>query len=128
MEKFKVGQRVECLLYGWGTIKYIKDFKMYDYPIKFEFDNGKNEHYTRDGRLTKNSNITLSPYGWKVSEKEPEFKEGELVWVKKDGDETWNCRYYAYCKNGKHNCYEVQKKNGETHAWDFIKKFDDIPF
>ena len=127
MEKFKVGQRVECKVCGWGTIKHIKD-SIYSYPIEYEGDNGKVLLYTEDGRLYNYSNICLSPYGWNVSEKEPEFKEGELVWVKKDGDESWHCRYYAYYKNCKHNCYEVQKKNGETHSCDYIKKFEDIPF
>ena len=127
MEKFKVGQRVECKVCGWGTIKHIKD-SIYSYPIEYEGDNGKVLLYTEDGRFYKYSSICLSPYGWNVSEKEPEFKEGELVWVRDSTGDNWQARYYSFYKDGKHYCFKGQTKEGGSIMWENIKKFDDIPF
>lgn len=126
--KFKVGQRVECLLYGWGTVMNIQEDENIPYPIKVKLDSSGYEYYNKDGIYITKQRITLSPYGWEVKEKEPEFKEGELVWVKQYENDTWHCRYYSHKDGVNHHCFINQEKKGSTYSTTYIKKFDDIPF
>jgi hypothetical protein len=58
IDDFKVGDRVWCLVYGWGKITQI-DYSE-DYPITVKFDNFSVTYYTVDGKLsdsTKNRSL-----------------------------------------------------------------------
>ena len=123
--KFKVGQTVYCLIYGKGIITNINDSSVY--RVRVCFDSRQKVSYTADGRIFEIANITLSPYGWEVKEKQPEFETGERVWVSDDND-YWLCYYYSHCNNGIHYCFFNQQKVGNALKWDYVRKFDDIPF
>jgi hypothetical protein len=58
IDDFKVGDRMWCLVYGWGKITQI-DYSE-DYPITVKFDNFSVTYYTVDGKLsdsTKNRSL-----------------------------------------------------------------------
>jgi len=63
---FKVGDRVYCIVRGWGIVSDISGIGVFgdgdDYPITVEFRNDSFEHgtYTLDGRYFLESNPTLS--------------------------------------------------------------------
>lgn len=124
--KFKVGQRVECFLLGWGTIQRIDDFG--DHPIIIHFDNGKKQTFTLDGKdYYENLYPSLSIHGWTREEKHPEFESGELVWVSYNFI-NWDARYYSHFEDDRHRCFLDHKKEGSTKAWGYIRKFEDRPF
>ena len=126
--KFKVGQRVYCLVNGEGKITEIKKTSEYDeVPIKVVFEDGRHDYYTIEGKYYDTSVVSLSPYGWEVKEKQPEFETGERVWVSDDND-YWLCYYYSHCNNGIHYCFVNQQKVGNAIKWDYVRKFYDIPF
>jgi hypothetical protein len=55
---FKVGDRVFDAAFGWGEVtSYKKDFL---FPVGVNFDNGRLVCYTWDGKVTLDSNPTLS--------------------------------------------------------------------
>ncbi|MGL5711723.1 MAG: hypothetical protein ACRCX2_01780, partial [Paraclostridium sp.] len=44
---FKVGDRVWCVDFGWGTVVAIKSLS---YPVNVEFDDGQHQSFVEDGR------------------------------------------------------------------------------
>jgi hypothetical protein len=88
---FKKGDRVFCIIYGWGTISKIG--KNY-YPIDIEFDCNVINSYTIDGRITEGGSPTLSftEYtleGFSQERPEPLPKRGDVVWVRNNHDFHW---------------------------------------
>lgn len=124
--KFKVGKQVECILYGEGKVTSINNDKKY--PVVVEFEDGRKEKYSHEGVYLPEARPTLSPYGWEIKEKQPEFETGERVWCYIKANETWNCRYYSHYERGLHFVFEAQKKEGRTIGYVEVHKFDDIPF
>ena len=90
---FKVGDRVYCIVRGWGIVSDIDSTSVFgeDYPITVEFQNDSFEHgtYTLDGRYFLESKPTLSFTEYKLdgfSQERPiELPEkGEIIMVSND--------------------------------------------
>lgn len=123
--KFKIGQQVECLMFGKGTVEKIIDNNTYS--IKVLFENGRVEEYTPEGKYYQVANITLTNGTWEVKEiPEVTFEQGEPVWVKESMcGSIWHLRYYSHKNNGTHYTFVNHCNSGETVGnWDKIKKFD----
>ena len=58
MEKFKVGDRVYCIIFGWGVVNKVRFDG--DYPIEVNFYSENGIYYTIDGRYFDTSKPTLS--------------------------------------------------------------------
>lgn len=88
---FYVGDKVFDHNYGWGVVEGNGYSYGYDLLVKFE----KETHsYTKDGRLSKNANPSLSftEYtleGFSQERNEILPNKGEIVWVKDYEEEDW---------------------------------------
>lgn len=125
--KFKIGQSVECLIAGKGIVKKAdKENYGLDYPVHVVFQNGNILTYTIDGRMSENANISLTTGTWKVEEilPEPEFQEGQPVWVRDADDQVWRLRYYSHKENKNHFVFCEQQKSGRPINYNFIKPFE----
>jgi len=130
MNDFKVGDKVECLLFGKGYIDVIDNVAK-DFPIGVRFGQFKIQWYTYDGRFIKDTRVCLTKGTWKVEEVLPEvtYKQGELVWcdVRKNGE--WQVAVYDF-EDGS-NMQRVITKIGST-MWgvpnNCIRKFKDSPY
>lgn len=77
-EDAKVGDRVYCLMYGWGAI-YTIDCTL-TYPVMVKFDNGRKEQFSTYGEFDVDSNNEQVLF-WDVpaieapKRKAPKFKE-----------------------------------------------------
>jgi hypothetical protein len=95
---FKEGDRVYCLIYGWGTICDLFD-EVHPYPIDVKFDRRSRSSYTDDGRLFEYSIKTLSftEYtleGFSQERPEPLPKPGDVVWVRDTEYDSWMITYF----------------------------------
>ena len=119
--KFKIGQQVECLIYGKGTIIELDNRK--HYPISVYFDNGAWHEYTKNGQFRIDGKISLTPGTWKVEEilPEPKFEKGQPVWVRDEDGQEWRLRYYSHKENKKHFVFCEQRKSGRSINYNFIK-------
>lgn len=130
MNDFKVGDKVECLLFGKGYIDVIDNVAK-DFPIGVRFGQFKIQWYTYDGRFIKDAGVCLTKGTWKVEEVLPEvtYKQGELVWcgVRKNGE--WQVAVYDF-EDGS-NMQRVITKIGSA-MWGVpnkcIRKFKDSPY
>ena len=58
---FKVGDKVYCILYGWGIVYKIDDDDSYPVDVNFKLEGDMDTiSYTCDGRLYSNTSPTLS--------------------------------------------------------------------
>jgi hypothetical protein len=83
---FKEGDRVYCLIYGWGNVGNVNT-KRRAFPVDVVFDKGYTTSYTEDGRLGNDSDKTLSFTEYTLegfSQERPEElpKRGDIVWIK----------------------------------------------
>jgi hypothetical protein len=124
--KFKIGQKVQCLINGNGIVENISNETDYYYPVYVKFDNGKIYTYSIEGKASILSNITLTTGTWKVEEilPEPEFQEGQPVWVRDADDQVWRLRYYSHKENKNHFVFCEQQKSGRPINYNFIKPFE----
>lgn len=88
---FKKGDRVFCIMYGWGTIIEIEEGL---YPIVVQFDCNVINTYTKDGSVTESGKPSLSFTEYTLegfSQERPEElpKKGDVVWVRDNNDEAW---------------------------------------
>lgn len=93
---FKKGDKVFCVLGGWGTVISINKG---DYPVAVEFDRS---HYTysEDGRVNDHTPPTLSftEYtleGFSQERPEPLPKKGQIVWVRDWEGQSWSIAHYV---------------------------------
>lgn len=129
MNEFKVGDKVECLLHGKGKVIDVEVAGMY--PIRVSFPTVDDLWYTKEGKYTKYSRVSLTKRTWKVEEVMPEvtYKQGELVWcdVRQNGE--WQLAIYAF-EDGS-NMQRVTLKVG-LDMWgvpnNCIRKFKDTPY
>jgi hypothetical protein len=92
---FKKGDKVFCVLGGWGTVISINKG---DYPIAVEFDRS---HYTysEDGRVNDHTPPTLSFTEYTLegfSQERPEKlpSKGDVVWVRDEDGEHWRVTHF----------------------------------
>jgi len=122
-EIFKIGDRVYCILSGWGTVD--KFTYSSDYPMTVMFDIGNAEHYTTDGRFYFNSPPILSFTEYTLNgfsqERPIELPElGEEIMVSDDG-KTWEIgRFREYTPQYK---YPVEVEIGEDkYSYSYFKR------
>lgn len=130
MNEFKVGDKVECLLYGKGEVVRISG-GLSLFPVRVDFLGNINIGYTLSGKYSTDSRVTLTKGTWKVEEVLPEvtYKQGELVWcdVRQNGE--WQLAIYDF-EDGS-NMQRVITKVG-SDMWGVpnkcIRKFKDTPY
>lgn len=131
MNEFKVGDKVECLLYGKGEVVQISDHYSL-YPVRVDFLGNTNIGYTRSGKYSTDSRVALTKGTWKVEEVLPEvtYKQGELVWADLGCGDGW--QVFEYHSKGIYHCVVSPKKRPERelrYANDAtIRKFKDNPY
>lgn len=81
ISEFKVGDKVECLIYGKGEVVNVSGSMKF--PVDVKFSDLCSDLYTSDGRLGEHCNVSLTKRTWKVEEIpiEETYKKGELVWA-----------------------------------------------
>lgn len=89
---FKDGDRVYCIIYGWGIVLRVCDIG--SFPIQVVFDCGEEIDYTKDGRLYADSNPMLSFTEYTLQgfsqERQIELPEvGEDVLVFDEEEHSW---------------------------------------
>lgn len=92
---FKKGDKVFCVLGGWGTVIAINKG---EYPVAVEFDRS---HYTysEDGRVNDHTPPTLSFTEYTLdgfSQDRPNEipKPGDVVWVRDKQYDNWMITYF----------------------------------
>jgi hypothetical protein len=115
---FKVGDRVFCILHGWGTVRRI--FETGTFPILVFFTNsdGETASFTLDGRYFLESKPTLSFTEYTLqgfSQERPiELPEvGELCLVRDHDDNIWNVRVFIRYIAGTEYPYMIQLIGGD---------------
>jgi len=101
---FKAGDKVYCILHGWGEVIYA-DYDD-DFGIHVRFGIWEEESFTNDGRfylgetpILSFTEYTLEGFSQERPKKLP--KIGDIVWVR-DGDyQAWRMKYFC----GMHNKY-----------------------
>jgi hypothetical protein len=112
---FKKGDKVFCVLGGWGTVISINKG---DYPIAVEFDRS---HYTysEDGRVNDHTPPTLSFTEYKLegfSQERPEPlpKIGDVVWGKGFHTTDWSIGHYL---GKQHASYKISSTPNALSYW-----------
>lgn len=129
MNEFKVGDKVDCLLYGKGEVTKVE--KDCTFPVIVDFKDLASVMYTEDGRYSVKSKVTLTKGTWKVEEVLPEvtYKQGELVWCDVRHNGEWQLAIYDF-EDGS-NMQRVTLKVG-LDMWgvpnNCIRKFKDTPY
>jgi hypothetical protein len=98
---FKKGDKVFCILAGWGTVSEINKG---EYPILVQF-NGTLYSYKKDGRVHSLAHPTLSftEYsleGFSQKRPEPAPKKGQIVWVRDWEGQSWFIAHYVQKSKG----------------------------
>lgn len=101
---FKVGDNVFWYRKGWGKITNIKNDEN---PIVVDF-NGLLRTFTIDGKYHVNDpspTLSFTEYnfitgGFSQVRPRLDLKEGELIWVRNDGEEWLYKRFYAWTDKG----------------------------
>jgi len=57
---FKVGDKVYCVLYGWGKVTDISSEVSFPITVEFNGEGDEERYYSRDGKYNFNSSPTLS--------------------------------------------------------------------
>ena len=92
---FKKGDRVFCIMAGWGIVTGIN---VGEYPISVAF-NDAYYTYSEDGRVNHHAPPTLSFTEYKLegfSQERPEPlpKRGDVVWVRESGASDWRVSHF----------------------------------
>jgi hypothetical protein len=90
---FKVGDKVYCVLYGWGKVTDISSEVSFPITVEFNGEGDEERYYSRDGKYNFNSSPTLSFTEYTLNgfsqERPIELPEvGEEIMVSDDG-KTW---------------------------------------
>ena len=109
MEIFKVGDKVYCIISGWGVVNKVRFDG--DYPIEVRFDE-ESICYTRNGCYLDTSKPTLSFTEYTLQgftqERPITLPEvGELCLVRDRDYESWICRPFKEYKKGYDEPYFV---------------------
>lgn len=126
---FRVGQTVYDLRFGEGVVTNIVDDINDEYPIEVLFNKVDKKDYTHDGKFTVSDDfpsLFQNPIEIIANEPIAEFESGELVWVQ-TWNNFWEVSFYSHFANGKHHCFDYQKKSGTTQEWKIVRKFEDNP-
>jgi len=112
---FKIGDRVFCILSGWGTITGVN---IGEYPFSVEFDTNQYYTYSKDGCLNRHSPPTLSftEYtleGFSQERPNPLPKRGDVVWVRDVDTEPWFVSHFISKKDEWYHtsCFMNEKKH-----------------
>lgn len=130
---FKENQTVYCAVNGKGFVESISDDKKNLYPVYVQFDSGRGENYTLEGRMVSNGKISLSqnPIPEIINTPLPEFTLSfaeameEVKNGKKVQREDW-VDVYVYCKEPVLPFEKVTKLVTQTHtitAFDITSKW-----
>ena len=122
-EIFKVGDKVYCLIHGWGEVYRIDESK--DFSVRVNFKEDSDVGYDYNGRYYQESKPTLSFTEYTLqgfSQERPiELpKVGDLCLVRDYKDDTWLAREFAEYRHGLFICQAVHGQ-GEVE-WKYMKR------
>lgn len=117
MNKFNVGDRVWCCMFGWGEVTRRTNFLLY-----VKFDKSLQRHaenivvFTPDGKYSSDD---LKPIlfhdevkDWPNPPKQFDWTKVPVdtpVWVRQNNDEHWVERHFSNYKNDKFYCWDDGK-------------------
>lgn len=121
---FKKGDKVYCVLYGWGRVLGVDDVGTY--PVTVLFDCDEQIDYTVDGKLYDDSFSTLSFTKYTLKgfsqHRQTELPEvGDWCLVTDDLDGEWFLRKFLYYKDGWFNC-KAHDKDSFNIEWKYMKR------
>jgi hypothetical protein len=94
---FKEGDKVYCILHGWGEVIYA-DYDD-DFGIHVRFSESEEESFTTDGRLYLGgtpvlsfTEYTLSGFSQERPEELPNV--GDIVWTRNEFPSEWEIGYF----------------------------------
>ena len=122
-EIFKVGDKVYCLIHGWGEVYCI--YESTDFSVRVNFKEDSDVGYDYNGRYYQESKPTLSFTEYTLqgfSQERPiELPEvGELCLVRDYKDDTWLAREFAEYRHGLFICQAV---HGQSEVeWKYMKR------
>jgi len=104
---FKVGDKVYCVLYGWGKVKDISSEVSFPITVEFNGEGDEEIYYSRDGKYNFNSSPTLSFTEYTLNgfsqERPMELPEvGEEIMVSNDGEHWVIGKFREYTKRSDH--------------------------
>jgi hypothetical protein len=94
---FKKGDRVYCIMHGWGEVIYA-DYDD-DFGIHVEFSQSEEESFTCDGRFYLGENPILSFTEYTLegfSQERPEElpNKGDIVWGRNEFPNEWHIGHF----------------------------------
>lgn len=100
---FEVGDKVIDMHYGKGKVAAVFEGQYQEYPIYVDFENGRTNQYTKEGRDLANDFMpTLyhtegftSP-SCKEPERKHQFKPFDKVLVRDEKSAPWLCAFFSY--------------------------------
>jgi hypothetical protein len=125
---FKVGDKVYCVIYGWGKVTDISTVGAFPLEVTFHYeDDGESteRYYSLDGRWNKPSQPTLSFTEYTLNgfsqERPIELPElGEEIMVSDDG-KIWEIgRFREYIPQYK--CPVEVERNGDKYSYSYFKR------
>ena len=118
---FRENMNVWDIRFGYGNVDVANDNEVF---VNFA---GRTVRYTTDGRFLSSENVSLLQVEPNIQRNVPivSFEQGELVLVV-EGTQLL-MRYYSHYKEGKHFCFESQKKDGRAIIWLKVIKYADNP-
>jgi hypothetical protein len=125
----EVGSKVFSTQNGWGYVIFL-DSLAYGYPITVDFQ-GIKKGFSADGfDAITDKHPTLFLEEKDLTQNLPQFKKGDLVWVRRDESEDWRAKYfYGLEKNGIYRAYTYQnKEEGSFSYYNFCLPFEPRPF
>lgn len=105
---FKEGDRVYCVLHGWGEVIYAD--KDDDFGIHVRFSLTEEESFTHDGRfylgeppILSFTEYTLNGFSQERPEELP--KKGQVVWTRGEFPSEWEIGHFFEKKGNEYRTY-----------------------
>lgn len=122
---FKVGDKVYCVIYGWGKVTDISPEVSFPIEVTFGVDGVERRCYTLDGKFDYNSQPTLSFTEYTLNgfsqERPIELPElGEEIMVSDDG-KTWVIGIFIEYASQYNYPVGVEMK-GDRHYYLYFKR------
>jgi hypothetical protein len=119
--KFKEGDSVFHIQYGWGTIKTDK------YTIYVEFNDKRLDNmYISENNILSFTEYTLEGFSQDRPEVQP--KEGQIVWVRDSEYRDWQISHFVNMNTSLNHKYFCSHTNNDENIEGFIYLTTENPY